>query len=292
FPITVLNSSGVNESIADNDALANVILADLNSCDEGDEKFGLGTGSELGKLKLFMTDAPYPIDSIESAYVRITEILMKYESGDARDFVLTDSIMVINIFELRNGVTETLTDTLINPGTVSGFSLIIDSAVINLKDGRAFDLKVPSGAQSGVKVKLSSDLEIIADEEVNVLLDFDLSKSFVPKGNDNNPNGINGFNFKPVLRAINLAEAGLITGQIFDASDNQTIEGVTITLNDSDGEFYASTFSEVSGSYALMGIDPGTYTLVIEKEGYILQEQSVTIIAQETLTADFELVID
>ena len=51
-----------------------------------------------------------------------------------------------------------------------------------------------------------------------LLLDFDLSKSFVMRGNLDKPSGIIGFIFKPVIKAVNNTTAGRLEGLVTDTA--------------------------------------------------------------------------
>ena len=85
--------------------------------------------------------------------------------------------------------------------------MIVDDAHVVLAEGYTFedgtteaDLKVPSGPETGIKVKL--DENVVAEEGLVtiVVVDFDADESFVIQGDPESPEGIKSILFTPVLR--------------------------------------------------------------------------------------------
>lgn len=66
---------------------------------------------------------------------------------------------------------ESITTVLDKPVTLN---------LVYLKNGKRFDLSVPSGAQTGVNVFLSLVINVVSQVSTDLLLDFDLSRSFLP----------------------------------------------------------------------------------------------------------------
>ena len=76
-----------------------------------------------------------------------------------------------------------------------------------MDDGTRHPLRVPSGTQTGIKINLP-DLDLAAGgDTVDVLVDFDVERSFVTQGNANSPQGLR-FSFRPVLRIKSLSVDG------------------------------------------------------------------------------------
>ena len=145
------------------------------------------------------------------------------KTGDDNFFVINlEENSTFNLLELSNGITTIIGEAEIPTGEYNEIRLHIVDAGIVLTDGTVFDLKVPSGDTSGLKIKIRPSLFIVNDAVSEVLLDFDVSRSFKSKGNFKDNKGkkkVNGFNFKPVVRAVNLTEAGEISGLVTDAAD-------------------------------------------------------------------------
>jgi len=163
----------------------------------------LGTAPRSGLLRVSVTDDPFPRDVASEVLVTFGELRGRVEGSlDLADgwYVLGTQTRTVNLLPLRNGVKEELLLAAVPPGSWSEFRLIVESARITLTDGRVFDLKVPSGAASGLKIKPEPAVLVVGGLSAELLLDFDLDDSFVVQGNPRSAGGIKGFLFKPVLR--------------------------------------------------------------------------------------------
>ena len=175
------------------------------------------TGMGDVRLTLLLTDAP-TVD-LESATVTIGAISIL--ADDDAPIPLTNAGGTHDLLELQGGVTTTLASLTIPAGTYLQLRLEVTAASVVLADPFVFvdgstdkNLKVPSGAQSGIKINLSgadgdgdgTGIEILAD--MVLVVDFDVSESFVIQGNPNTPAGISGVLFTPLLRAAASTVAG------------------------------------------------------------------------------------
>ncbi|MCK5441481.1 MAG: carboxypeptidase regulatory-like domain-containing protein, partial [Maribacter sp.] len=159
-------------------------------------------------------------------------------------------------------------------------------------DGTTFDLTVPSGEQTGIKVFIKPGLVVEGGLTADLLLDFDVSKSFVPKGNINDFAGITGFNFKPVIKASNKSTAGTLSGVVTTIQEEAAIglEGAQIAVFAAD-TLNTTTFTDETGAYMVLGLDAGSYDVEVELEGYEMQTgEGIEIIAANKTIQDFELV--
>lgn len=150
-------------------------------------------------------------------------------------------------------------------------------------------MTVPSGAQSGLKIFINPSIEVVGGLTAELLLDFDVSRSFVPQGNMDTPAGIKGFNFTPVIKAANLSTAGRLVGNVTDTLVN-ALEGVTLSVFAAD-TLNTSTFTDMDGDYAILGLTAGTYNLVAEMEGFTAQTiEDIEIVAANATTQNLEMV--
>lgn len=254
-----------------------------------------GPGEGNGTIRVVMTDAPFPIGMVAEANVSIERIEMRMKgSDDEADFiVLTDVDTVLNLIDLQNGLTATLAELEVPAGEYDEVRVITGDAEIVLIDSNAFDLKVPSGSQSGIKVKVTPVITVTEGLTTELLLDFDLSKSFVVRGNPSTPAGINGFNFKPVIRAVNVSTAGRVKGNVIAAANDSALGGVYIVLDADESEEMYEAYTDENGNYVLLGVPVGLYTLHATLEGYETAEQGgVEVVAGNSTTTNIVMTLE
>lgn len=261
-----------------------MLLISIASCKKDVIDDGYGT------LKVKITDDPFPVEFIEEASITITkvEIRKKDNINDEYPFItIYEDTITYNLLELRNGVMADLPGLDIPVGNYDLIRIYVDNASISIKDYDTYDLKVPSGAQTGIKVFIDPDLRIEGGLTTELLLDFNLDKSFVLKGNIDTPAGIKGFNFKPVIRAVNNSTAGLVQGIVKDTAsvvlpNAQVWIAVDTTIS--------TAYTDSAGFYALPGIPEGFYSLYATKENYdTVMINDVEIVAANLTVKDFEL---
>lgn len=228
-------------------------------------------GKASGNFRLIATDAPFSYDGIASAKVIIKQIDAK-SSGDRVSSVLATP-KTIDLVQLKNGLVSVVIDLNLPAGEYKELNLIIESGSVDLKTGEHFNLKIPSGASSGLKLAFNPALNITTGASEDILLDIDLARSFVPQGDSKDASTITGFHFKPTLRMANLTTAGTVSGKVI--SDN----GTTSTADDiklagavvkvSQGETVISTaVTDALGNFKIIGLPEGSYSMAIESVGY------------------------
>ena len=273
-------------------------LALVFSCsDEND------LGNQTGKLVVQLTDAPFPHDLVAEANVTIFKIEARYkkdalesdmeamEEGETSPFiVLMEEEIQVNLLELTNGVTETLLNTEVPVGTYDLIRVYVKGVNIVLTNGATFDLKVPSGEQTGIKIFIKPGLIVNGGLTAELLLDFDVSKSFVAKGNRD---AISGFNFKPVIKACNKSTTGTLMGLVTESVEDVVVgvEGAQVAIY-ADDILSTTTFTDVDGGYMIMGLDAGYYRVEVEKEGYEMQTiEDIEIMVANKTVKNFELTV-
>lgn len=250
----------------------------LVSCQPESEKISKGMGS----LRLLATDAPFSFENVDSATVTINQISIRKNGGEK--LMVLEKELTLDLLKLRNGVTEALADIQIPTGIYDQILLVVTEASVSLTSGEHFPLKVPSGEQSGLKIFISPALTINEGVRSEVLLDFDLSRSFVPKGTYGE---ISGFNFKPVIRAVSVAATGIISGEVLDYDTG--INGATVTVTKGE-EIIATAVTEIDGTFKVLGIPAGIYDVTAERENYqTLKINAVPVSAGSEVTTHFIL---
>ncbi len=276
------------------------LLGMVYSCDvskQNDPEPSSGTG----KVVISITDAPFPVHLVGEVNVTIDRVELRIAGGtctgkngenigkenekekekdkekkrgydysafdcDSGFVVISEKSKTINLLKLQNGITEILAEGIIPVGEYDMIRLHVVEAAIVIEGNRSFSLKIPSGTTSGLKIKLDSHLAVTEEGVSEALVDFDLSRSFIVKGNYHNKNGITGFMFKPVIRAVNRKMSGSIFGRVVEG-DTTAVPGVLVTLLRSD-TVVTTAITNSRGMYEVTGLTTGAYDLKAEKEGY------------------------
>jgi len=262
--------------------LPGILLAStlaLAACGEG------GTSSAaMGTLTLRLADAPG--EEIESAVIWTSGVSVV---GDDGIHVISTDTATYDLLALQGGVTAALGSAEIPVGTYSQLRLLVDSAQVTLKSPVTFtsgsptaSLKVPSGSESGLKVNLDN-VEVVPGETV-LLVDFDVSRSFVFQGP---PGGPKSASFKPVIHATVMDVAGSIAGTVLPVEARAglyAIQGVDTLAT--------AAADTLTGAYIIRYLAPGTYSVLARATGY--QDGIVTPVevanSQDVTGVDFTLV--
>ncbi|MDF1548278.1 MAG: DUF4382 domain-containing protein [Bacteroidales bacterium] len=248
-----------------------------------------------GILHVQITDAPFPTDLVEEANVTISKVeaRQRIEETDttpatASFITLSEEEFSFNLLELTNGVTEDIANAEVPSGTYDLVRLHITSASVLLKDGRTFDLKIPSGSSSGLKIFIKPAIVVAGGLSADLLLDFDVSRSFVAQGSLSKPEKIHGFIFKPVIKASNKSYTGSIKGVVTDTV-SVGIDGAQVSIFAAD-TLNTTTFTDTIGNYMVLGLEAGTYKVTVDAGGYVSKSvDNVAVIAANATILDFEL---
>jgi hypothetical protein len=190
----------------------------------------MGTSSEgSARLNVRLIDAPFPFDLVDSVVVTIggVEVI-----GDEGRVTIADDDTSFNLLDLRNGVSALLGSVDVPAGTYSEARLTVDDASVYLKDGREFELDVPSGR---IKVLLD-DLVVEDGQIVTLTLDFDVNRSFVVNGNPDTPAGIKGFKFKPTIVPARVEHDDVDDDDVNDADNDDDEDDADNDDDEDEGE--------------------------------------------------------
>lgn len=245
--------------------------------------------NEPARLSVKITDDPFDISMVESATITISKIEMRQKgAGEGEPYlVLTMDPVTVPIFELRNGITQELVNLEVPEGDYDLVRIYVDEGSLKLKNiDNPFNLKIPSGEQTGIKVSIDPVIHVEGGISAELILDFDLAKSFVMRGH----NARNGFIFKPVIKAVNNSTQGRVEGVITDNSLQKIgLANVAVALINA-GKDTLTTLSDTTGHYLIIGVPAGTYSMVASKENYIpASVDGVVVVAGNKSTQNFIL---
>ena len=183
------------------------LLAGLTACSND----GSDTSPRTGTLSVSLTDAP--IDNLQSVVVTFTGLVVQSTNGKRTEIVFPKA-KTLNLLELQNGVTEPLVEGAeLAAGTYSWIRLDLSEepgsmyVIDNL--GGQYSLKVPSGAQTGLK--LLRGFTVLANGQSDFTIDFDVRKSVKLTGQSLSTGD---FILRPTLRLVDNAQAGAVGGLI------------------------------------------------------------------------------
>lgn len=213
--------------------------------------------ADSAKLEVRMTDAPGDFRSVVLD-VRQIEVHLKKEQDAEKRQLLAFAPQAIDVLEYVNGKSALLVSEDFAPGDLDEIRLILgpDSYVIG-RDGQRYDLKTPSGQTSGVKLKLEK-CTLRQRETFQLLLDFDVAKSIVERGNWNpGKDKKERYLLKPVIRVVAQDLRGGLRGTVTPAVARPQILAIrTSGLLSPDT---VSTSADASGAFQLGGLPAGTY---------------------------------
>ena len=210
----------------------------IAACGSGDS-----ASTNTGLVTLKITDAP--VDEAENVWVEFSAVTFK--SADDEDVIFTlDPVQRINLLALQGSESQALLENVEIPaGDYNQIRLAVNAEFDDVMDsyitidGTEYELQVPSGSQSGLKLNTPFTIAAgttgmtVADEDSVYTIDFDLRKSIV------NPVGQPGYFLKPVLRLVQNINTGTISGTV----DSQLLVGA----NCSDGPFTGNSVYVFAG---------------------------------------------
>ena len=235
-------------------AFALSALLALGGCGSDADK---SSNSGQAKLQVRLTDAPGDFRAVSLDVQRI-ELHLNPENDPNGWQTLPFTPQAINVLEYVNGRSALLVDTDFAPGTPQEIRLVLGpNNYVTTRDGQRYLLKTPSGQTSGVKLRLQN-VTLAAGQSYQLLLDFDVAKSIVERGNGNGNNPNERYLLKPVIRVVAQDLNGAIRGTVSPAAALPQVLAIrtSITLPDT-----FSTMADASGAYQLWSLPAGTYTV-------------------------------
>lgn len=195
--------------------IAGLMLLGLAACGGGGD-----SPDANGRVNLSITDAP--IDDATSVVVQFSAVAFKRAGSDVEVVKeLVSSPRQLDLLQYQQGRAALLLDGVTLPaGSYEWVRLIVDNqpnvrdSYITLTTGQECELRVPSGAESGLK--LNRGFTLPADGSVALTIDFDLRKSIhAPPGQQGStPDCTQAYLMRPTLRIVDDANVGAIAGQV------------------------------------------------------------------------------
>ncbi|WP_375416890.1 DUF4382 domain-containing protein [uncultured Hymenobacter sp.] len=210
--------------------------------------------STSSKLEVRLTDAPGDFQSVVLD-VRQIEVHLKEEKDADGWKTLGFTPQAINVLDYVNGKSALLVSEDFAAGDLKEIRLILgpDSYITN-RDGQRYELKTPSGQSSGVKLAKAT---LRQRETFQLLLDFDVAKSIVERGNWKPGNDKKErYLLKPVIRVVAQDLRGGLRGTVVPVAARPQVLAIRSSVTGPDT---VSTSADAAGAYQLSGLPNGTY---------------------------------
>ena len=220
-------------------------LVGLASCSKSSSD---DSSAGMSKFEVRLTDAPgdYKAVNLDVQQVQVHVSDDNKEEGWQSLGLIRPGIY--NVMDYTNGNSALLTSADFPAGKISQIRLILgNNNTLTLRDGTVVPLRTPSGQQSGLKLKI--DAVLVRDVTYQLVLDFDVAKSIVARGNGD-------YNLKPVIRTVTTAVAGGIRGSVTPVAARPLVLAIRTSATPNDT---LSTTADAAGGFLIRGVSAGTY---------------------------------
>ena len=225
-----------------------LMLFTLNSCTDNPLS---SSSDESGTFRVIMHDAP---GDYQEVWVDIQRVEVNNEEDAEEGWVtISEPEQRYDLLELINGAHEVLGEEELEAGTYRQIRLILGDDNELVMDGDSYELDVPSGQQTGIKLNI--DAEIEPGITYTLLLDFDAKRSIVKRGQTQQ------YSLKPVIKATNEAVTGNIAGEVDPVEAHPWIYAIA-----GDDTLSTTRSDEETGEFLLYGMEEGTYDVSFEPQ--------------------------
>jgi hypothetical protein len=202
-----------------------LVLAACGGGGGGDAGAGAGDASgsgggqpgvvAMGSLRLALTDAP--ACGFDKVFVTVEKVRVHQSSssGEAEagwSEIVMDQPKRLDLLSLTNGVLAELGQKSLPAGKYQQLRLVLSengtaapfaNSVVPTGGKDEVALATPSADQSGLKV--NTNMDVIANQTADFVIDFDACKSIVTAGNGNGNGNAGKYLLKPVLTVLRRA---------------------------------------------------------------------------------------
>lgn len=226
-----------------------------------------------GAIKIYLADKPVDFDAVNIVVSQVSVHMADQDSASGW-IMISDTTRTFDLLELRNGAMVLFANHQIEPGHYTQIRLKVTDGCSVVVDGTPYDLEIPSGEQSGIKI--NHQFQILPDYVYELLLDFDAEKSIIQKGNGQ-------YQMKPVIRAVSKATSGSISGMV----NPKNIEAFALASPDT----IAQTHSDTTGYFKLIGLPQGLYSVQISPDDNTYADTTISnVVVSAGQTADLGII--
>ena len=255
---------------------------------------GGGGGGGNGTLALHVTDDAFVYDIVTEANISVDKITIYHqaETDDGPIVLYEGTPILMDLFNLRDGLTQPLDPATLPAGDYHQLRMRVTHAHLALTNGNVYDtddgsIHLTSQGTSGFKVNFDPPIAITSGQTESVLLDFDLTHTFHPVPANDALNA-NSYHLHPVIHVTNFGTTGGIQGTISEsdgAGGLVPVESATVYVlppGQTDTSLaVATTGSSATGTYTVLGLQPGPYDVLAVKGELSGLAAGVTIVSGE-----------
>jgi hypothetical protein len=227
-----------------------------------------------GRTRVYLTDSPFPFGTITQVNVYIARIEASASTdtsgvNPASWVTIATPERTFNLLDFQGGAAALLGEADLPADQYAAVRVVINTA-------RSSVVRI-GGSPATVHWPISGDLSLYALVEqplavtgagAQIVLDFDVGRTFLD-------DGAGGFYFSPVIRAVNEAATGSITGTVTTTSiegdtipfvnaavtvsrqvGTQLSTNVPLGTGHSDAQGHYTVAYLPAGSYVVAGVDP------------------------------------
>ncbi len=226
------------------------------------------------KAKVFLTDAPFPFDSVQSVQVYIVSIAVSTHpdtgtSADSMHWVTVASPhRQIDLLTLQQGLTDSLGIGQVTADQYKAVQLTLNvdsSAGIRFKNGSQAVVHWNGPGLQSYGLFVEAPISI-PDTGAAIVIDFDVARSF-PFNN----RGDGAFDFFASMRAVNRAATGSIAGSVqHDASvggsSGPVVDATVSAWTGGPSNWFVLSTGKTDGAghYRVAYLLPGTYMISVD----------------------------
>lgn len=258
-------------------AVAGIALLAGGACYQDDSLAPNRAGS---LARVFLTDAPFPYDSVESVNVYVVSVAASTDpdtSGGGAWETIAQPKRRFDLLSLQQGNTALLGEGRLTGQLYRAIRVVIDadSSSVRWHGGADADVRWPwpgSGQITMYALVLEPLFNLAGTDDVEIVIDWDVGKSFLY-----DYFGTGEFTVLPWLRAVHRAFTGTIAGTVVSdySGETQPIANANVTVYSGDPSQPSGTWwiaatgrSDAQGEYRVAFVSDGTYIVRIEQPQY------------------------
>lgn len=231
---------------------------------------GDSASSRTGTVRIRLADAPFPYQHVHAVEVTIARVDIR-QTGTSNYSAIMPEPRTFDLLTLQGGTTDVLGSAALSTHSYDQVRMKIESVSLRLTDGRTFAPVVADSLKDGMVVKMASPIQVKGNRTIELVLDFDVNRSFIAQDDPAASGGISGFVFKPSVRVADLSTVGSITGSVKHnnrtpsiLTDDLPVRGLQVSVFQAGSPDTASTVTDDTGSYAVFFLPAGQYTVAAD----------------------------